>query len=168
MSLRLSLAAACALAIALSGCSGDDEPDAEQTREPTASDSVHPDASLPATVAQAITPEHLDPVCPDGQFIEAEGVLGTLAESYAEQAERIMTYDCDGMIDQVVWAEFASAELPADLLDPDARPNSGAAAFAAGPTVLVVNDRVVEKGLDVAAYFEDLGAACGCGESDVS
>jgi hypothetical protein len=156
---------ALALAVALTGCSDDaDQPEAgEGSASP--SESANPDATLPATVAQAITPTHLDPVCGDGRFTEADDVLGTLPEEYAEQAERILTYDCAGKIDQVVWAEFADSDVSAELLDAETNPPGGAARFVAASTALVVDGRLIEKrGLDVTAYFEELGAACGCGE----
>lgn len=158
---RLFVALALALALLLTGCS-DDDPEAGPDQQPSASDTPDPEVRLPATVAQAITPGHLDPVCPNGRFTEAEDVLGTLPAAYAAQAIQIFTYDCEGLIEQVVWAELPDAEVAAELLDPKAA--DGASAFVAGTTVLLVAPRVVdEAGLDVAAYFQDLSDNCGCG-----
>ena len=165
MTLR-HLAAVCVLALAalLAGCS-DDEPskDTDGERAPTAAEA--PNATLGSTVAQAVTPDHLDPVCPGGRFTEADDVLGTLPTEYAGQAERILSYTCDDLIDQVVWAELRDADsaaaLPAEA--------GGSAVFVAGSTVLAVAERLVdEAGLDATAYFEALSEACGCGSYDVT
>jgi len=167
MTLR-HLAAVCvvALAPALAGCS-DDGPATETDGQesPTAAEASDPDATLGATVAQAVTPGHLDPVCPGGRFIAAEDVLGTLPPEYAAQAERILSYECDDLIDQVVWAELPDAEAAASLPEEA----GGASVFVAGTTVLAVAERLVdEAGLDATAYFEALSEACGCGSYDVT
>lgn len=161
---RSLLAAACALvAVTLTACSGDDEkPDAGEEKSPTAAQSPHPEAPLPATVAQVVTPAHLDSLCRDGRFTQADEVLTTLPAEYAEQAERILTYDCGGRIDQVVWAEFAEPDVAAELLDPATA--GGSVTFVAHTTVLAVNERLVNQGgLGALAYFEDLREQCGCG-----
>jgi hypothetical protein len=111
-----------------------------------------------------VTPTHLDPVCRGGQFIETGEVLGTLPASYAKQADRIFTYECGGLLDQVVWAELPDAKAAAELLDPEVA--DGAIVFVADATVLAVAARVVDEGLDVAAYFQDLADNCGCGTYD--
>lgn len=149
------LAAVCLLLASLAACSSDDP--APESKPTLSSDSPNPDASLPAAVAEAVTPAHLDPVCANGSFTETDGVLGTLPADLARSAERILTYDCAGLIDQVVWAEL-SEPVPA----------GDASTFTAGATVLVVSDQVVDAGLDVTAYFEALSDACGCGSYDVT
>jgi hypothetical protein len=166
MTLR-HLVAVCALAVSplVAGCSGDEPSDAGGQGSPSAGDPPHPDATLSATVAQAVTPGHLDPVCPGGRFTDADDVLGTLPPEYADQAVRIISYACDDLIDQVVWAELPDAELAAALPEEA----GGTAVFEAGATVLVVSERLVdEAGLDVTAYFDELAAACGCGTYDVT
>jgi hypothetical protein len=156
---------ALALALLLTGCS-DDEPKSEPDEKPTLSAPPTVDAALPATVAQAVTPAHLDPVCPGGQFRETVDVLDTLPAAYAERADRIFAYDCDDLIDQVVWAELPNSQAAAELLDPEAA--EGAVMFVADNTVLAVAARLVDEGLDVAAYFQDLADNCGCGTYDVT
>jgi len=149
------------LAVGLAGCSDDEKP-ASSKEEPAASDSPNPDAILPAAVADAVTPSHLDPVCADGRFTEVDDVLGTLPAEYAEDAEQIYTYDCDDQIDQVVWVELPDADRAEELLDQAAA--GGASAFVASTTALLVAPRLLtEVGLDVTAYFEALAEACGCG-----
>jgi hypothetical protein len=160
-----TLVAAGTLALALVACS-DDEPSGSGSQDsPSAAEAPNPEATLPATVAQAVTPEHLEPVCPDGRFVPADDVLGTLPPRYAGQAEELLTYECDDLIDQVVWAELPNAEAAATLPEEA----GGAAVFVAGPTVLVVAERLVdEAGLDTTAYFDALEEACGCGSYDVT
>ncbi len=165
MTLRhLAAVLALALGTMLAGCS-DDQPskDADAERSPTGTEASS--ATLGATVVQAVTPDHLDPVCPGGRFTDADDVLGTLPAKYAGQAERIISYSCDDLIDQVVWAELPDAEAAASL----PAEAGGSAVFVAGTTVLAVAERLVdEAGLDATAYFEALSEACGCGSYDVT
>jgi hypothetical protein len=150
------------LALGLAACSDDDEPGPPAEEPAGSSAAVNPEATLPDAVAQSVTPAHLNPICPSGQFTEADAVLSTLPEEYAAEATKILTYDCDELIDQVVWAELPDADRAAELLDPEA--SGGVPAFVADTTVLLVNERLVdEAGLDVTAYFEALSEACGCG-----
>jgi hypothetical protein len=160
-----TLFAAGTLALTLVACSDDEPPGSGSEDAPSAAEAPNPDATLSATVAQAVTPEHLDPVCPDGAFVPADDVLGTMPPEYAGQAETLLTYECDELIDQVVWAELPDADSAATLPE-DA---GGADVFVAGPTVLVVAERLVdEAGLDTTAYFDALAEACGCGSYDVT
>jgi hypothetical protein len=156
---------ALSLGTALVACS-DDEPSGSGSQDsPSAAGASSPDATLSATVAQAVTPEHLDPVCPGGTFVPADDVLGTLPPEYAAQAETLLSYECDELIDQVVWAELPDADAAATLPEE----SGGADVFVAGSTVLGVSERLVdEAGLDTTAYFEALAEACGCGSYDVT
>ena len=160
---RSLFAIVCALlAVVITGCGGDDEKLDAGEESPAESQSTHPEAALPAAVAQVVTPTHLDAPCRSGEFTETDEVLTTLPAKYVKQAERILTYSCGGQIDQVVWAEFPEPDVAAELLDPATA--GGSVTFVAHTTVLAVNERLVaEKGLDASAYFDELRQECGCG-----
>jgi len=151
------LAAAFLLTFTVTGCS-DDEPAPEPAS--SSNEEANPDATLPSAVLRAVAPAHLRDACPGGHFTRTDDVLGTFPDEYAGRAKQLLSYDCDDLADQMVWAAMPDADLAGEA----AEHADGAPTFVAGSTVLVLAPRLVdEAGLDVAGFFEALAGSCGCG-----
>lgn len=158
---------------ALAACGNDDGADSDDGAGPTEeTTSVEETTSPPAATIDLPTVEGIAQTafagvteCPDGAFEETDSLLTTLSDDFAAQATELHSYVCGGRIDQVVYAVLPDEATAAQALTPDADVASNAVAWVAGDVVVAMNYGVESDGVDIAAFFDDLTAACGCGES---
>ncbi|KAA1427586.1 hypothetical protein [Nocardioides antri] len=181
------LAPALLLAGALLASCGGDDPDDDAAPTETVTVTAPPEetttASESATTAESLTTPAgeapdvatveaiaqatFEPVadCPDGSFQEVDDLLTTLSEEFAAQATALHSYACGGRIDQVVYAVMPDEATAAQALDPASGVLSNAPAWVAGNVVVAMNYGVEGDGVDIGAFFAELTAACGCGET---